>query len=112
MNILASEMLFSGSSPPNKPRREDKRERKVDKGIYLAGMYLIICILDDRTEVQEAVFTRWANSLFDSETVTELRDIVELDFLQSFAELITGHKAVSFCRLRNKDHLAGDWQSF
>ncbi|KAI6226090.1 Discontinuous actin hexagon [Aphelenchoides besseyi] len=72
-------MLFSGSSSSTKPKRDDKRERKADK--------------EEHNEVQEAVFTRWANSLFETESITELRDIVDLDFLQSFAKLITGQKA-------------------
>lgn len=40
--------------------------------------------------MQEAVFIRWANSLFENATIQELRDLADLKFLSSFASLITG----------------------
>uniref|UniRef100_A0A1I7SAC8 Dystrophin n=1 Tax=Bursaphelenchus xylophilus TaxID=6326 RepID=A0A1I7SAC8_BURXY len=80
-------MLFSGGGPSNKPKKEEKREKKSDR--------------DDKYEVQEAVFTRWANSLFD-DPITEIKDIVELSFLQAFTKLITG-KTVSISGNRYDD---------
>ncbi|CAD5206423.1 unnamed protein product [Bursaphelenchus okinawaensis] len=68
-------MLFSGGGPTNKPKKEEKREKKLDR--------------DDKYEVQEAVFTRWANSLFD-DPINEIKDIIELSFLQAFTKLVTG----------------------
>lgn len=40
------------------------------------------------------MFTRWANSLF-ADPITDVREIMELDFLQAFAKLITGQEIVS-----------------
>ncbi|KAL3998482.1 EF hand family protein [Acanthocheilonema viteae] len=72
-------MLFSGSSSA-KVKKDEKKEKKLEK--------------DDRYDIQEAVFVRWANSLADG-TVRELNDIVDTKFLSIFVQLITGDLFIS-----------------
>ncbi|VDO08930.1 unnamed protein product, partial [Brugia timori] len=49
---------------------------------------------DDRYDIQEAVFMRWANSLADG-VVKELNDIFDTKFLSIFTRLITGDLFIS-----------------
>uniref|UniRef100_A0A1I8EJT8 Calponin-homology (CH) domain-containing protein n=1 Tax=Wuchereria bancrofti TaxID=6293 RepID=A0A1I8EJT8_WUCBA len=72
-------MLFSGSSSA-KVKKDEKKEKKLEK--------------DDRYDIQEAVFIRWANSLADG-VVKELSDIFDTKFLSIFARLITGDLFIS-----------------
>lgn len=63
--------------------------------IFIQLYNLLHDVLDDRYDIQEAVFMRWANSLVDG-AVKELNDIVDTKFLSSFVQLITGEPFVSF----------------
>ncbi|OZC12593.1 hypothetical protein X798_00224 [Onchocerca flexuosa] len=49
---------------------------------------------NDRYDIQEAVFIRWANSLGDG-AVKELSDVVDIKFLSIFVQHITGESLVS-----------------
>ncbi|VDN06694.1 unnamed protein product [Thelazia callipaeda] len=51
-------------------------------------------VLDDRYEIQEAVFLRWADS-FSPGTVKDLSDVVDPKFLFLFAKLIVGETLTS-----------------
>uniref|UniRef100_A0A915Q2R9 Calponin-homology (CH) domain-containing protein n=1 Tax=Setaria digitata TaxID=48799 RepID=A0A915Q2R9_9BILA len=51
-------------------------------------------VLDDRYDIQEAVFIRWANSLAGG-AVKDLNDIVDTKFLSIFVHLITGDSFTS-----------------
>jgi len=92
-------MLFSGGGSAggtSRPKKEEKKEKKSEKG-KPDGIFATLPTrhsLDDKYEVQEAVFIRWANSLFENATITELRDLADLKFLSSFASLITGTSSV------------------
>ncbi|VDN45708.1 unnamed protein product [Gongylonema pulchrum] len=57
----------------------------------------LTCATDDRYDIQEAVFMRWANSLVDG-AVKELNDITDTKFLSGFVQLITGEPFVSFLK--------------
>lgn len=87
-------MLFSGSSP-TKPIK-DKRERKTEKGLIGSCRLYSTLFTDNTTEVRDNVFTRWANSLFEAESITDLKDIISLSFLQAFAKLVVGAEIVCF----------------
>uniref|UniRef100_A0A1I8B635 Calponin-homology (CH) domain-containing protein n=2 Tax=Meloidogyne hapla TaxID=6305 RepID=A0A1I8B635_MELHA len=70
-------MLFSGGSAGTKgtPPKESKKERKPDK--------------DEKYEIKEAVFLRWANSIIDGD-LQDLREIADVKYLSKFATLILG----------------------
>jgi hypothetical protein len=76
-------MLFSGgSSAAKSSKKEEKREHKADR--------------DEKYEVQEVVFLKWADSIIDQKLskVTDLKDVSELKFLSSFSFLILGKAVV------------------
>ncbi|KAL3082936.1 hypothetical protein niasHS_010738 [Heterodera schachtii] len=70
-------MLFSGGGTKGTPPKEQRKERKPDR--------------EEKYEIQEAVFVRWANSIIDDDvTVQELRDLTDVRFLSKFSKLILG----------------------
>lgn len=46
--------------------------------------------LEDKYEVQEAVFVRWGNSLLANEPLREFRDLAELKYISSVTHIVTG----------------------
>ncbi|KAH7728513.1 DYS-1 protein [Aphelenchoides avenae] len=70
-------MLFSGGSSTAKPKKEEKREKRREEK-------------DERYEIQESVFLRWAKYVCDADFVHELKDVGEIRFLSHFAQMITG----------------------
>lgn len=53
-------------------------------------------ITDERNEMQEGMFIRWANAILPDSAVKELSDIVEGKFLADFVNLITSKSIVNF----------------
>ncbi|VDK43703.1 unnamed protein product [Anisakis simplex] len=82
-------MLFSGGTAA-KSKKDDKKEKKPDK-VKNCCKHVIA---EDRYEIQENAFIRWANSIAN-EPIREISDIVDSKFLFNFVNLITGEKLVN-----------------
>ncbi|ETN71106.1 hypothetical protein NECAME_14324 [Necator americanus] len=67
-------MLFTGTTA--KPKRDEKKEKKSDR--------------DEKYDIQESVFVRWGNSLLANEPLKDFRDLSDLKYINSIANIATG----------------------
>ncbi|CEF68324.1 Discontinuous actin hexagon [Strongyloides ratti] len=82
-------MLFSGgASGSSKPKKDDRKEKKVDK--------------NERYEIQEQVFSRWCSWLIEGSNVESFKDIGDHKFLIKLGEYISG-KSIPFSNHRHQD---------
>lgn len=64
--------------------------------VKIPGFFFLF--LDDRYEIQESVFFRWANYLLEEQqqqfVVNDLKDLSDIRFLTTFGSIITGQQFV------------------
>ncbi|PAV67350.1 hypothetical protein WR25_12084 isoform A [Diploscapter pachys] len=69
-------MLFSGGSQA-KSKKDDKKERRSSR--------------DEKYEIQENVFMRWANSLLANDPIKDFKDLADIKYIAPVVQLVTGN---------------------